>query len=141
MYFNYFAIISPLGEGGGPSVEQVWISLTHIYIVLSFEVIDLVLEKKMFKFCSFSLICCFFIFSPSPPEIHINNKKRLDKFLKNPRSDMKNLWSQILHTIIINWLLESFWWFEVGDHAASACLYVSFMLVCSQPLVSRLFLD
>ena len=49
-----FSLLSPLGEGWGPSFEQTWIPFTQEYFVPSLVKIGpVVLEKTIFKSCQF----------------------------------------------------------------------------------------
>ena len=51
------SLVSPLGEGWGPSFEQTWIPFTQGYFVPSLVKIGpVVLEKKIFKSCQFIFI-------------------------------------------------------------------------------------
>ena len=51
------SLLSPLGEGWGPSFEQKQIPFTQGYFVPSLVKIDpVVLEKKIFKSCQFIFI-------------------------------------------------------------------------------------
>ena len=51
------ALLSPLGEGWGPSFEQTWIPFNQGYFVPSLVKIGpVVLEKKIFKSCQFFFI-------------------------------------------------------------------------------------
>ena len=61
----------------GPSVEQVWISFTHKYIVLSFVVIDpLILEKKFFKFfVNLVLLFLYFLSLGRDEALYLNKGK------------------------------------------------------------------
>ena len=51
------SLLSPLGEGWGPSFEQTWIPFTQGYVVPSLVKIGpVVLEKKIFNSCQFIFI-------------------------------------------------------------------------------------
>ena len=52
MYFRFFSLLSPFGEGSGASFEQTWIPFTQGYFVPSLVGIGCVvleMKKKMLK--------------------------------------------------------------------------------------------